>query len=63
MEFNKVISSLSKKLKQFSQEGLTKHNKKMLEVELQKNRIIDDINYRIDRLKSQVAQLRSKSTV
>lgn len=35
----------------------------MLEVELQKNRIIDDVRYRIERLSSQVSQLRSKNSV
>lgn len=34
----------------------------MLEVELQKNRVIDDANYRIDRLRSQVEQLRNKNS-
>jgi hypothetical protein len=62
-EFSRVISNLGRKLKQFAQEGQLRHSKKMLEVELQKSRIIDDVNYRIDRLRSQVEQLRSKNSV
>lgn len=33
----------------------------MVEVEVQKNRIIDDVNYRIERIKNQVDQLTEKS--
>ena len=38
-----------------------KHKNKMVEVEVQKNRVIDDVNYRIERLSNQVDQLREKS--
>jgi len=33
----------------------------MLELELQKNRVIDDVHYRTQRLKNQVDQLKSKT--
>lgn len=61
-EFTKVINNLGRKLKIFVEEGQKKHSKRMLEVELQKNRVIDDANYRIDRLRSQVEQLRNKNS-
>jgi hypothetical protein len=53
---------LGRKLKIFVEEGQKKHSKRMLEVELQKNRVVDDANYRIDRLRSQVEQLRTKNS-
>lgn len=34
----------------------------MVEVEVQKNRIIDDVNYRIERLNNQVDQLTEKNS-
>ena len=33
----------------------------MVEAEVQKNRMIDDVSYRIERLRNQVEQLRDKS--
>lgn len=46
-EFSRVIANLGRKLKQFAAEGQARHAKRMLEVELQKNRIIDDLTYRM----------------
>ena len=33
----------------------------MLELQLQKNRVVDDVNYRIERIKNQVDQLKGKT--
>lgn len=56
-----MINTLSKKLRTLLDEGLKKHQNKMLELELQKNRVIDDVQYRTQRLKNQVDQLKSKT--
>ena len=47
-----MIGQLNKKLKQLADEGQKKHNKRMFEIQLQKNRVIEDCNFRIERLKS-----------
>jgi len=56
-----VINNLSKKLRTLLDEGLKKHQNKMLELELQKNRVVDDVQYRTQRLKNQVDQLKTKT--
>jgi predicted transcriptional regulator len=60
-EYTKVISNLWKKLRLLMDERQRKHKNKMVEIEVQKNRVIDDVNYRIERLRNQVEQLREKS--
>lgn len=57
-----MIGQLNKKLKQLADEGQKKHNKRMFEIQLQKNRVIEDCNFRIERLKSQITQLQEKNT-
>ena len=56
-----MINNLSKKLRTLLDEGLKKHQNKMLELELQKNRVVDDVQYRTQRLKNQVDQLKTKT--
>ena len=56
-----MINNLSKRLRTLLDEGLKKHQNKMLELELQKNRVVDDVQYRTQRLKNQVDQLKTKT--
>lgn len=59
-EYTKVIGNLGKKLKMLMDERLKKHRAKIVEVEVQKNRLVDDVSYRIQRLQNQVELLQDK---
>ena len=57
----KVLGNLERKLKYISEEGEKKHQQRVQDLEIQKNRVIDDLRYRIERISEQIVTVKRKN--
>ena len=60
-EYNKVLNGLSKKLKMSALDGQKKYQNTFQEISNQKNRVIDDYTYRIQKLNEQINTVNQKN--